>query len=61
MRNLFEAAVRNQSTRLVSSGQCDRDALTTLLPEGLPADFAAGISAPPEVKPASSRNAPRAG
>lgn len=36
MRNLFEAAVRNQSTRLVNSGQCDRDALTTLLPEDLP-------------------------
>jgi ATP-dependent Clp protease ATP-binding subunit ClpA len=35
MRNLFEAAVRNQSTRLVSSGQCDRDALTTLLPQDL--------------------------
>ena len=39
MRNLFEGAVRNQSTRLVSSGQCDRDALTTLLPEDLPKDF----------------------
>ncbi len=39
MRNLFEAAVRNQSTRLVTSGQCDRDALTTLLPEDLPAEF----------------------
>jgi hypothetical protein len=35
MRNLFEAAVRNQSTRLVGSGQCDRDALTTLLPQDL--------------------------
>jgi len=37
MRNLFEAAVRNQSTRLVAGGQCDREALTTLLPEDLPA------------------------
>jgi AAA+ superfamily predicted ATPase len=43
MRNLFEAAVRNQSTRLVNSGLCDRDALTTLLPEDLPAEFAPGI------------------
>ena len=43
MRNLFESAVRNQSTRLVGSGQCDRDALTTLLPEDLPADFATGM------------------
>ena len=40
MRNLFEAAVRNQSTRLVSSGQIDRDALTTLLPEDLPKESA---------------------
>jgi replication-associated recombination protein RarA len=48
MRNLFESAVRNQSTRLVGSGQCDRDALTTLLPEDLPADFGAGMSAPAE-------------
>ena len=61
MRNLFESAVRNQSTRLVSSGQCDRDALTTLLPEDLPADFVTGISPPPQTKPASSRIAPRAG
>jgi hypothetical protein len=36
MRNLFEAAVRNQSTRLAGTGQCDRDSLTTLLPEDLP-------------------------
>ena len=43
MRNLFEAAVRNQSTRLVGSGQCDRDALTTLLPEDLSADFTTGM------------------
>jgi hypothetical protein len=61
MRNLFESAVRNQSTRLVTGGQCDRDALTTLLPEDLPADFEAGMSAPPEAKPAASRIAPRAG
>jgi stage V sporulation protein K len=47
MRNLFESAVRNQSTRLVSSGQCDREALTALLPEDLPADFSTGMSAPP--------------
>ena len=60
MRNLFESAVRNQSTRLVASGQCDRDALTTLLPEDLPADFATGMPAPPETKPATSRIAPRA-
>jgi hypothetical protein len=46
MRNLFESAVRNQSTRLVSSGQTDRDALTTLLPEDLPADFGAGMPRP---------------
>jgi hypothetical protein len=61
MRNLFESAVRNQSTRLVTSGQCDRDALTTLLPEDLPADFEAGMPAPSESKPATSRIAPRAG
>ena len=61
MRNLFEAAVRNQSTRLVGSGQCDRDALTTLLPEDLPADFGAAMPAPPESEPAISRIAPRAG
>jgi hypothetical protein len=61
MRNLFESAVRNQSTRLVTGGPCDRDALTTLLPEDLPADFEAGMSAPPEAKPAASRIAPRAG
>ena len=61
MRNLFESAVRNQSTRLVASGKCDRDALTTLLPEDLPAGFETGMSAPAETKPASSRIAPRAG
>ncbi len=61
MRNLFESAVRNQSTRLVASGQCDRDALTTLLPEDVPDNFETGMSAPPETKPAASRIAPRAG
>jgi hypothetical protein len=61
MRNLFESAVRNQSTRLVASGKCDRDALTTLLPEDLPADFETGMPAPAETKPAASRIAPKAG
>ena len=61
MRNLFESAVRNQSTRLVASGQCDRAALTTLLPEDVPDNFETGMSAPPETKPAASRIAPRAG
>ncbi len=61
MRNLFESAVRNQSTRLVSSGQCDRDALTTLLPEDLPADFGPGIPPPPENNPVTSRIASRPG
>jgi hypothetical protein len=59
MRNLFESAVRNQSTRLVGSGQCDRDALTTLLPEDLPADFESGMPVPTESKPPTSRIAPR--
>ena len=61
MRNLFEAAVRNQSTRLVVSGQCDRDALTTLLPEDVPDGLETGMPALSEVKPASSRIAPRPG
>jgi len=61
MRNLFESAVRNQSTRLVSEGQCDRDALTTLLPEDLPADFGVGMPAPPQSKPPASRIASRPG
>jgi hypothetical protein len=62
MRNLFESAVRNQSTRLVAGGQCDREALTTLLPEDLPTDFGTGMPAPSaEDKPAPSRIAPRAG
>ncbi len=43
MRNLFESAVRNQSTRLVNSGESDRDALITLLPADLPADFQTGM------------------
>ena len=43
MRNLFEAAVRNQSTRLVGSGQRDCEALTTLLPADLPADGVVGV------------------
>ena len=58
MRNLFEAAVRNQSTRLVGSGQCDREALTTLLPEDLPADFGAEMSVSPTGRPNPSRIAP---
>jgi stage V sporulation protein K len=60
-RNLFESAVRNQSTRLVNSGQSDRDALTTLLPEDLPADFGTGMSAPADTKRPSSRIASQAG
>jgi SpoVK/Ycf46/Vps4 family AAA+-type ATPase len=59
MRNLFESAVRNQSTRLVTNGQCDRDALTNLLAEDLPADFEAGMPGPTETKPTTSRIAPR--
>ncbi|HEX5398818.1 MAG TPA: AAA family ATPase, partial [Verrucomicrobiae bacterium] len=61
VRNLFESAVRNQSTRLVNSGKSDRDALTTLLPEDLPANFAAGMPRPAENKATASRIAPRAG
>jgi len=61
MRNLFESAVRNQSTRLVASGQCDRESLTSLLPEDLPANFETGIPGPDDPKPATSRIAPRAG
>jgi hypothetical protein len=61
MRNLFESAVRNQSTRLVNGGQCDRDALTALLPEDLPDDFVTGMAAPAEARPESSRIAPRGG
>jgi hypothetical protein len=61
VRNLFESAVRNQSTRLVGSGQCDRDALTGLLPEDLPTDFATGMPAPSQTKTSASKIAPRAG
>jgi hypothetical protein len=61
MRNLFEASVRNQSTRLVGTGQCDRDALTTLLPEDLPTDSGAAMPAPPESPSPTSRIAPQAG
>jgi len=58
MRNLFEAAVRNQSTRLVNSGETDRDALTTLLPEDVPEDFETGMPRPAEAKPFSSKSVP---
>jgi hypothetical protein len=54
-------AARNQSTRLAASGRCDREALTALLPEDLPASFEPGISSAPVVKPPSSRIAPRSG
>jgi AAA lid domain len=52
--------VRNQSSRLVASGNFDREALTTLLPEDLPTDFTS-IPSPPETKPTRSRIAPRPG
>jgi hypothetical protein len=61
MRNLFEAAVRNQSSRLVACGRSDREALITLLPEDLPANFQPGISSTPVGKSPSSRIAPRPG
>jgi hypothetical protein len=61
MRNMFESAVRNQSTRLVASGQCDHEALTTLLPEDVPENFATGLPAPTGAKPAPSRIAARPG
>lgn len=48
VRNLFEAAVRNQSTRLVNSGTSDHAALVTLLAEDLPADFQTGMQASPD-------------
>jgi stage V sporulation protein K len=60
MRNMFEAAVRNQSTRLVASGQCDREALTTLRPEDVPADFKTGLPATAGIK-APARIAARPG
>jgi len=61
MRNLFEAAVRNQSTRLVGSGQCDREALTTLLPEDVPGEFATGLPAAAAFPASPTRMATRAG
>jgi ATPase family associated with various cellular activities (AAA)/AAA lid domain len=61
MRNLFESSVRNQSTRLVDSGESDRDSLTTLLPADIPDDFTTGMPtpAPSDTKRFSSRIAPR--
>ena len=61
IRNLFEAAVRNQSTRLVASGQCDREALTTLLPEDVPDQFSTGLPASPGMPATTSRAAARTG
>jgi hypothetical protein len=61
MRNLFEASVRNQSSRLATSNRCDRDALTTLLPEDLPDDFGATIPAPAPKPPTKSRIQSRPG
>ena len=61
MRNLFESAVRNQSTRLVASGQCDHDALITLTLEDVPDTFKTGLPAPNGIKPAPSRVALRPG
>jgi hypothetical protein len=61
MRNLFEASVRNQSTRLVAGGQCDRDALTTLLPEDVPGQFDTGLPAPAGAQPGPSRIAAQPG
>jgi hypothetical protein len=61
MRNLFESAVRNQSTRLVAGGQCDREALTTLLPGDVPDQFTTGLPAPAETAAYPSRIATRPG
>ena len=61
MRNLFEATVRNQSTRLVTGGLCDREALTTLTPDDVPADFKTGLGSPATGKPAPARIAARPG
>ena len=61
MRNLFESAVRNQSTRLVAGGQCDREALTTLVPEDVPGQFATGLPAATAFPASPSRVAARAG
>jgi hypothetical protein len=60
MRNLFEAAVRNQSTRLVASGESSREALTTLLPVDLPGGLEAGMAVPSKAGRPASRIAPRA-
>ncbi|HTR41151.1 MAG TPA: AAA family ATPase [Pseudomonadales bacterium] len=59
MRNLFESSVRNQSTRLVNSGQSDRDALTTLLSADIPDDFKTGMPVPSDTKRFTSKIAPR--
>ena len=61
MRNMFESAVRNQSTRLVASGDCDHNALTTLLPEDVPDNFSTGLPAAAGIKPTASRIAARPG
>jgi len=61
MRNLFEASVRNQSGRLATVTNCGRDALTTLLPDDLPADFGTTIPAPPPTQPTKSRIATKPG
>ena len=61
MRNMFESAVRNQSTRLVNSGLCDHEALTTLKPDDVPDNFKTGLPAPNGVKPPPSRVAVRPG
>ncbi|MBW8864670.1 MAG: AAA family ATPase [Verrucomicrobia bacterium] len=60
MRNMFEAAVRNQSTRLITSGECDHMALTTLLPEDVPDHSESDVPAPGASRSASSRIAPGA-
>ena len=61
MRNLFEASVRNQSSRLAAATNCSRDALTTLLPEDLPADFGTTIPAPTPTQVTKSRIATKPG
>lgn len=53
MRNLFESAVRNQSTRLVASGECTHEALTTLVPQDIPEDFKTGLPAQVGTLPAT--------
>ncbi len=59
MRNFFESAVRNQSSRLVAGNCCDRESLTTLMPEDLPTDIGTTIPAPTAAKPTGSRIAPK--